>query len=85
LSDDELDDADRRIVTSQTCGQDDLRLSHGLTGGNPPWMKERRLAASEFADQVAKSRWLRIQCVPKGRRIELMRHIGRLQVFVSVD
>jgi hypothetical protein len=36
---------------------------HGLTGSNPPWTKERRLAASEFADQVAKSRWLRIQCV----------------------
>jgi hypothetical protein len=35
---------------------------HGLTG-SPPWTKERRLAASEFADQVAKSRWLRIQYV----------------------
>jgi len=30
---------------------------------NPPWTKERRLAAWEFADQVAKSRWLRIQPV----------------------
>jgi hypothetical protein len=36
---------------------------HGLTGSIPPWTKERRLAASEVADQVAKSRWLRIQCV----------------------
>jgi hypothetical protein len=35
----------------------------GLTGSIPPWTKERRLAASEIADQVAKSRWLRIQCV----------------------
>src|ERR1700716_792923 len=33
------------------------------TGSNPPWTKERRLDAREFADQVAKSRWLRIQRV----------------------
>ena len=34
-----------------------------LTGSNPPWTKGRRPAAREFADQVAKSRWLRIQSV----------------------
>src|ERR1700723_2356194 len=35
----------------------------GPTGSIPAWTKERRLAASEIADQVGKSRWLRIQCV----------------------
>src|ERR1700727_419996 len=39
---------------------------HRLTGSIPPWTKKRRLAASEFTDQVAKSRWLRIQCVNHG-------------------
>ena len=39
------------------------RLDDGLTGSNPSWTKERRLAAREFGDQVAKPRRLRIQCV----------------------
>jgi hypothetical protein len=34
----------------------------GLTGRSPPCTKERRPAAGELADQVAKSRWLRLQC-----------------------
>jgi hypothetical protein len=35
---------------------------HGLTGSIPSWTKERRLPGG-FADQMAKSRWLRIQYV----------------------
>jgi hypothetical protein len=33
------------------------------SAGSRPGRRERRLAALEIADQVAKSRWLRIQCV----------------------
>src|SRR5215471_18468205 len=35
----------------------------GLTGSIPPWAKERRLVATESADPVAKSTWLRFRCV----------------------
>jgi hypothetical protein len=40
--------------------------NHGQTGSNRPWTKEPRIPKTgrlEFADQMAKSRWLRIQSV----------------------
>src|SRR5208337_1485660 len=52
------------------------RANDGLTGNNPPWTKERRLAASEFAAQVAKSPWLRIQCVNRVSALTLTMQVA---------
>jgi hypothetical protein len=47
-----------KLAASTGLSSDDVSRAKNL-----PRTKERRLAASEFADQVAKSPWLRIQCV----------------------
>jgi hypothetical protein len=49
---------------------------NGQTGSNPPWTKGRRLAAGEFADRVAKSRWLRIQSVNRVFALTLTLRLG---------